>query len=576
MTDLRIQYLEKLVGYGHPKYADTLNRRADVEHNPDGTHSKITGILDPWVDVRAFGATGGDDTDAIKAAIESLALTGGEIRLIPNTTHTVRIPDTDTYAGGTIYKSFNMYSNIKIVGNNTTIKLADDSTTISSPKELSIFFSNDYLTNVIFEGITFDLNGANNSTNSTNILNNAIAFSGDDARCDDLVIRDCKFKNGVGASILTLAQSNTSGSQIGQRNRIENNYFYFTNSYLTVTDHSTIFGRTENSLFLNNVFEFSGVRSDDIGVACEIQGQNNIFALNKVYNYSQALWLTSNYTNKSQYITVTNNLFKVKNLGIDFWNESVNAKGLGTININNNIMELEDTATSLQQKVCVQCAAQYSVDNIFVHGNIFRKIGNVIKSAGVSFATNLAGQKHENIVIDGNIFDSFYLGLASNDTAADIGLLKVINNTFRNHNNLTAVEFSATGVFVYAVNNTVDEVIIDNNTFIVDNGSSWPFGIWLGAVGTGAFGSITAKCNRYKGHSSLGPVEYMSYFENSITSNSTKRFGEEPLLLTAAPTTGYWYKGQRVYNSTPTVGQPKSWVCTVTGGPGTWVSEGNL
>jgi hypothetical protein len=45
---------------------------------------------------------------------------------------------------------------------------------------------------------------------------------------------------------------------------------------------------------------------------------------------------------------------------------------------------------------------------------------------------------------------------------------------------------------------------------------------------------------------------------------------------TAAPTTRTWAINDRVINSTPTVGQPKSWVCTVAGTPGTWVSEGNL
>ena len=44
----------------------------------------------------------------------------------------------------------------------------------------------------------------------------------------------------------------------------------------------------------------------------------------------------------------------------------------------------------------------------------------------------------------------------------------------------------------------------------------------------------------------------------------------------AAPTTGTWKLGDRVVNVAPTVGQPKAWVCTVAGAPGTWVSEGNL
>jgi len=47
-------------------------------------------------------------------------------------------------------------------------------------------------------------------------------------------------------------------------------------------------------------------------------------------------------------------------------------------------------------------------------------------------------------------------------------------------------------------------------------------------------------------------------------------------FATAAPTTGTWPVGAMVKNSAPSVGQPKGWVCTVAGTPGTWVSEGNL
>lgn len=44
----------------------------------------------------------------------------------------------------------------------------------------------------------------------------------------------------------------------------------------------------------------------------------------------------------------------------------------------------------------------------------------------------------------------------------------------------------------------------------------------------------------------------------------------------AIPVVGTWKVGDRVFNSVPSVGNPKSWVCTVAGTPGTWVSEGNL
>ena len=45
---------------------------------------------------------------------------------------------------------------------------------------------------------------------------------------------------------------------------------------------------------------------------------------------------------------------------------------------------------------------------------------------------------------------------------------------------------------------------------------------------------------------------------------------------TAAPTAGTWGVGRRVINAVPAVGQPKAWICTVAGTPGTWNSEGNL
>lgn len=55
-----------------------------------------------------------------------------------------------------------------------------------------------------------------------------------------------------------------------------------------------------------------------------------------------------------------------------------------------------------------------------------------------------------------------------------------------------------------------------------------------------------------------------------------KSSGKSVVYATAAPTTGSWVVGDRCVNSMPSAGQPKEWVCTVAGTPGTWVSEGNL
>lgn len=45
---------------------------------------------------------------------------------------------------------------------------------------------------------------------------------------------------------------------------------------------------------------------------------------------------------------------------------------------------------------------------------------------------------------------------------------------------------------------------------------------------------------------------------------------------TAAPVVGFFKKGDVVKNSAPATGSPRGWVCTTSGIPGVWVSEGNL
>lgn len=52
--------------------------------------------------------------------------------------------------------------------------------------------------------------------------------------------------------------------------------------------------------------------------------------------------------------------------------------------------------------------------------------------------------------------------------------------------------------------------------------------------------------------------------------------GRTEIYAAAIPVSGAWYQGDRVIKENPSVGQPKAWRCTVSGTPGTWVSEGNL
>lgn len=52
--------------------------------------------------------------------------------------------------------------------------------------------------------------------------------------------------------------------------------------------------------------------------------------------------------------------------------------------------------------------------------------------------------------------------------------------------------------------------------------------------------------------------------------------GQRRTSIGIAPNYGTWTRGDVAVNGLPAVGQPKGWRCTVTGSPGTWVSEGAL
>jgi parallel beta-helix repeat protein len=73
-------------------------------------------------------------------------------------------------------------------------------------------------------------------------------------------------------------------------------------------------------------------------------------------------------------------------------------------------------------------------------------------------------------------------------------------------------------------------------------------------------------------HSNLDLFNYLSDTQRDLN----RYGGGRTFNYTAIPTVGNYIVGDIVNNSAPTVGQPKAWMCTASGAPGTWVSTGNL
>lgn len=117
MTDMRIQFSEEMVGAGHTAKADTLNRLSGVEHNNDGTHSRLTQVIDPWIDVRAYGAIGDgttDDSNAIQNAINAWAALDSGVLFFPPKKFKIGTALTCTF-------SANRYGTHRIEGYGATI-----------------------------------------------------------------------------------------------------------------------------------------------------------------------------------------------------------------------------------------------------------------------------------------------------------------------------------------------------------------------------------------------------------------------------------------------------------------------
>lgn len=61
-----------------------------------------------------------------------------------------------------------------------------------------------------------------------------------------------------------------------------------------------------------------------------------------------------------------------------------------------------------------------------------------------------------------------------------------------------------------------------------------------------------------------------------VGSNGAIYVASKLIWQNVSPTSGTYQRGDKCINNSPAVGQPKGWMCTVSGTPGTWVSEGNL
>jgi len=206
MADLRIQYMEEMVGAGHPAKADTLNRLMLSEHGINGAHK--------WFDVTHpdFGATGDgvtDDTAAIQAAFDAIAATSG-IR-------TVYIPSGTYIVTGVINVNKNNIT-VRGEGESSEIMVKSNTGDLKVGGYGAIFLIASGSNHITIRDLL--LNG-NSDNNTTSTYSGITGINTDHLTVRDTLIKNTPF-NGILLSATTLPHTNfkitgNSLSNIGWR-----------------------------------------------------------------------------------------------------------------------------------------------------------------------------------------------------------------------------------------------------------------------------------------------------------------------------------------------------------------------
>lgn len=222
-------------------------------------------------------------------------------------------------------------------------------------------------------------------------------------------------------------------------------------------------------------------------------------------------------------------------------NSSVTGTSIGVLSVIGN--QFKTTGASSPAFVCANDgAATIAVDELISSGNVYRAENfNAFISTGNPITTTVSvGDTFKANALNGNV--AYFCGtdvrLTSPSFYGNVG----------GAGNSRSVYYENTGRV------DVSNPVFSNMTFKAELASATEY------VENGWYAATPTILNT----SGARLINFYGALGRAVT------YGVSP------PASGTWRLGDRVINQDPAIGQPKSWVCTVAGTPGTWVSEGNL
>lgn len=509
--------------------------------------------LSDSISVKDFGAVGDgttDDSTAIQAALNMATALGNCEVLFPAGTY---------YIASTIF----VYSNTVLTGENSEI-LYKDQTSIIRLLNVS---------NVTIRDLRINANGSAWTAVGLYVL--SIMGS------NNVTIVNNEIYNGYGAGIVV---SQTPGLPLGTNPNymilIEGNHIHNIGD-ITGADAwrygSGIAVTLGNNVIIRNNFIHDIARV--AGIDLEGQGMNHILIEgNIIYNTLQVAAGINIYASGSDVtsndVTIQNNTFY--SLSVDSYSGAlaaiyVNAGGYALKILNNTILSGNAGGIEIDK-----------AQDVLVSGNTIRFTPN----GGIQCANTVDAKIVNNTVEVPNPSTSIYARIRLEMTTDGFGTGIVTGNTIVN------APYEA-----FNLNSHGAPFVFTGNT-IINCRLAGTSGVGI-ATATGFYNSILGN-NTILDTVGSYSTRFVCFYDFSSTANADATinpdawklndttlvkyafpttplfFQSELALVSAAPTAGYNYQGRILWNKSATVGQPKGWVCTVAGTPGTWVSMGNL
>jgi parallel beta-helix repeat protein len=518
-----------------------------IDPNADARFSSLTTQMadkaskkktDAWFDIVAdFGAKGDgstDDTTAIQAALDAVYSAGGG---------TVVVPSTGTFIFTTLKvktnTTFKSYGGVLKIKNNVCV---DSNALYYFINNIS---SQDTLTyygypNVILDNLKIDGNQANNTLYN---VADPITICGDNVK-----VINCYIYNAPDSGIMF---TNVKNSRC-VNNRIDNCRdlgIYVNDGTGTSSSENTISG---------NII----TRAQYGAISLKRISTKMIVSNNLIYDCGNGILLDFairvNSNDYSYNMTITNN--RIRYIGFSY--PTATGYGIMLKGGKNSIVTNNRIEKTFAQGIRLEGSSENIIANNIVEGD--RTNGDLNKNSGIY----LVSKTDENSILynsDNNkILDNIVK--ICNRRGIEFSTSNIAGSVLTNNEVIgnTVSDTRTTGIFLDAgvtggkfVRNVATDGIANDSGFEVTSGAK----------------NFLFADNDCVNVFLLGVTEYANagiYFTKQGTKKVTSTKNN------AVPTGGTWAVGDRCDNHSGTIGQPKGWLCTTAGTPGTWTSLGNL